>query len=150
MKIALRKHSATNANFFSRLFSGVIKIRLVSQYCHAGVVINNDLYHINASSGAQKIASNKWSPKNWVLIDIGGDDNQALLEWQKICTPPIGWRKWVWTLLKGYDYFSLIAFVGIPNEVNWLDYCFEVCWRMAGKKVTGRVTPEMLLELGLK
>lgn len=150
MQIALRRDPASNANWLGRLFSNTIKVRLVSQYCHGGVVIGGTLYHITAAHGPHTLGPGEWSPEKWRVFDIGGDDAQALDEWALICTPPTGWRGWVWRLLKGYDYFGLLAFVCVPNTVSWLDYCFEVCWRMAGRRVMGRVTPEMLIEMGLK
>lgn len=149
MLIALRRDAATNANALQRIFSALIKVRLVSQYCHGGMVIDGTLYQITAAHGLQEIGPGAWTPSRWRLIDIGGDDADALAEWHRIKTPPAGWRGVVWRLLKGYDHFGLLAFVGVPNTVAWLNYCFEVCWRMAGHRVTGRVTPEMLIDLAV-
>jgi hypothetical protein len=149
MMIALRRDAAADAGLLARLFCWLIKVRLVSQFCHGGVVIGGVLHHVTAAHGPHTLQPGEWTPERWALRDVGGDDAQALAEWQRICTPPTGWRGWVWRLLKGYDHFGLLAFVGAPNTVSWLNYCFEVCWRMTGRRVTGRVTPEMLMELGL-
>lgn len=149
MLIALRRDAATNANALQRLFSALIKVRLVSQYCHCGTVIDGTLYHITAVHGPQELGPGEWTPSRWCLVDIGGDDAAALAEWQRIKTPPAGWRGRVWKWLKGYDHFGILAFVGVPNTVAWLNYCIESSWRMAGHRVTGRVTFEMLLYLGV-
>lgn len=112
-------------------------------------MIDGTLYHITAAHGPQELGPGEWNPDRWRLIDIGGNDAAALAEWNRIKTPPAGWRGAVWKLLKGYDFFSLLAFVAFFVRVSWLNYCLEVCWRMAGQKVTGRVTPEMLFDLAV-
>jgi hypothetical protein len=89
----------------------------------------------------------EWSPDKWDLIDYGGDDAQAIVEFEAACTPPEGWwRKFWWKITKGYDVFSLLAFVGPSVQVSWMHYCFELCYRMmTGRKPTSRITAEILL-----
>jgi hypothetical protein len=89
----------------------------------------------------------EWNPDKWDLIDYGGDDAQAIAEFEAACTPPEGWwRKFWWKITKGYDVFSLLAFVGPGVQVSWLHYCFELCYRMmTGRKPTSRITAEILL-----
>jgi hypothetical protein len=81
------------------------------------------------------------------LIDCGGDDARAIAEFEAACTPPEGWwRKFWWKITKGYDVFSLLAFVGPGVRVSWMHYCFELCYRMmTGRKPTSRITAEILL-----
>jgi hypothetical protein len=92
----------------------------------------------------------EWNPDKWDLIDYGGDDARAIAEFEAACTPPEGWwHKFWWKITKGYDVFSLLAFVGPGVRVSWLHYCFELCYRMmTGQPPAFRVTPEMLLTLG--
>ena len=147
MIIALRRDPPSNANWLGRLFSWVIKTRLVSLFCHGGIVIDGVLYHSNFARGPHKMQPGEWNPDKWDLIDYGGDDAQAIVEFEAACTPPEGWwRKFWWKITKGYDVFSLLAFVGPGVRVAWLHYCFELCYRMmTGRKPTSRITAEILL-----
>jgi hypothetical protein len=125
----------------------VIKTRLVSLFCHGGIVIDGVLYHSTLARGPHKMQPGEWSPDKWDLIDYGGDDAQAIVEFEAACTPPEGWwRKFWWKITKGYDVFSLLAFVGPGVRVSWMHYCFELCYRMmTGRKPTSRITAEILL-----
>jgi hypothetical protein len=89
----------------------------------------------------------EWNPDKWDLINYGGDDAQAIAAFEAACTPPKGWwRKFWWKITKGYDVFSLLAFVGPSVQVSWMHYCFELCYRMmTGRKPTSRITAEILL-----
>jgi hypothetical protein len=89
----------------------------------------------------------EWNPDKWDLINYGGDDAQAIAAFEAACTPPEGWwRKFWWKITKGYDVFSLLAFVGPSVQVSWMHYCFELCYRMkTGRKPTARITAEILL-----
>jgi hypothetical protein len=125
----------------------VIKTRLVSLFCHGGIVIDGVLYHSTLARGPHKMQPGEWSPDKWDLRDVGGDDAQAIAEFEAACTPPEGWwkRLW-WKITKGYDLFSLLAFVGPGVRVSWMHYCFELCYRMmTGRKPTSRITAEILL-----
>ena len=147
MKIALRRDSASDATPIQRLFSKLIKVRLVSQFCHGGVVIDGTLYHITGLHGAHSLAPGEWSPGNWQLVDVGGDDARAVALFNDFCKPLQGWfKRCVYKLTKGYDWFSLLAFVGPMVRVGWLLYCFELCWLMSkGESPDFRVTPELLI-----
>jgi hypothetical protein len=147
MILALRRDPPSNANLLGRLFSWVIKTRLVSLFCHGGIVIDGVLYHSTLARGPHKMQPGEWSPDKWDLRDVGGDDAQAIAEFEAACTPPEGWwRKFWWKITKGYDVFSLLAFVGPGVRVAWLHYCFELCYRMmTGRKPTSRITAEILL-----
>lgn len=152
MKLALRKTAPTNATWVQRLACWAIKARLVSQYCHGGIVIGGVLFHVTAAHGYQKLYPGEWTPEHWDITDVGGNDAAALAIFDTVSKPPAKrWQRVIWRLLKGYDWFSLLAFVGPLVRVWWLNYCFELCWwMMTGQRPTGRVTAEMLLVQALK
>ena len=152
MKLALKKEHSVNATTPQKVFSNLIKARLVSEYSHSGVVIDGVLYHVTGSKGYDKAQPGEWDPAKWDVNDIGGDDGRAKSEFEKASTPPEGgFKRFVWKLLKGYDWFSLVAFVGPLVRVSWLNYCFELSFRMiTGEKPTFRVTTERLLAEGLR
>lgn len=132
MKLALRKTPATGANWLSRVAAWAIKARLVSQYCHGGIVIGDVLYHATAQHG---VTLSTFNPENWDLIDLGTERDSTA---EQILIDHIG---------AGYDWFSLLAFV-IPAKFTdgkrW--YCFEWCWYlMTGVNPSFRVTPELLI-----
>lgn len=147
MKIALRRDPASGATAIQRLFSKLIKVRLVSGFSHGGVVINGVLHHITGSHGLQKLPPGEWEAEKWLLVDVGGDDARAVALFDEFCKPPRGlFQRLTYKLTKGYDWFSLLAFVGPMVRVGWLMYCFELCWFMRkGQSPEFRVTPEMLI-----
>jgi hypothetical protein len=133
MILALRRDPPSNANLLGRLFSRVIKARLVSDFCHGGIVIDGDLYQANSLHGLHKVPRGSWTPTNWVLLDVQGDDAAALALFKKHEGAQ-------------YDWMGLLAFVGLrAGRDGWM-YCFEWCWlAMTGSNPTARVTPEKLL-----
>lgn len=147
MKLALRTQYAADASWLDRRANDVIRARLVTKYPHAGIVIGDTLYHSTAKQGPHK--TTEWHPERWALIDVGGDDQKAIYAFESIIVKPEGWfRRLVRKITKGYDFASLLAFVGIPVRDSRSVYCFELCWlMMTGKHPTERVTPESLLEL---
>jgi len=147
MKIALRRDAAKDATAIQRLFCTLIKVRLVSQFCHGGIVIDGALYHITGSHGAQVLQPGNWTPESWLLFEVGGDDGKAIELFNDLREAPLGlFQRAIYKLTKGYDWFSLLAFVGPMVRVSWLQYCFELCWLMSrGSSPTFRVTPEMLI-----
>lgn len=147
MKIALRRDAATGATALQRLFCKLIKLRLVSQFCHGGVDIDGTLYHITATHGPHTLGPGQWNPDAWLLVDVGGDDAKAIELFNDFREPPLGlFQRAIYKLVNGYDWFSLLAFVGPMIRVGWLMYCFELCWLMRkGESPTFRVTPEMLI-----
>lgn len=152
MKLALKKQNSDNATLPQKLFSALIKARLVSEYSHSGIVIDEELYHVTASHGYQKLSRESWSPEKWDITDVCGDDVRAKQEFEKASTPPdMAVKQALWKLTKGYDWFSLLAFVGPLVRVSWLNYCFELSYQMlTGEKATSRVTPERLLAESLR
>jgi hypothetical protein len=55
MILALRRDPPSNANLLGRLFSWVIKTRLVSLFCHGGIVIDVVLLQSHLSTAAQEM-----------------------------------------------------------------------------------------------
>ena len=132
MKLALRK-SPDSSKWNHKAAAAIIKTRLVTRFPHAGVVIGNTLYHATASHG---VASEPFpAGDNWVLIDVGGDDQRAIDLFSKLEG-------------NGYDWFSLLAFAMIPASDSRRWYCYELAYYMiTGVKPKGRVTPEDLILL---
>lgn len=134
MQLALRKDAARDATPFQCFACDVIKARLVSEFCHGGIVINGDLYHATATRGLHKVPKGEWTPDLWVLRDVPqADEARALRNFARH---------------KGakYDWFSLLAFVGVRAKDDARLYCFEWCYyAMTGLTPQGRVTPENLL-----
>lgn len=151
MKIALRREAASGATASQIFFCNVIKTRLVSQFCHGGIVIDGVLYHTTANKGTHKVEAGDWNPDKWFIVEIGGDDEKAKLIFEKLRLPPKSkFKSVIWKLLNGYDWFSLLAFVGPFVRVGWLNYCFETCWAMyKAETPTFKVTPELLLSEAL-
>lgn len=135
MMLALRTQPATDATLLDKLAHWLIKARLVTRYPHAGIVIKDKLYHATAKRG---LHVTEFHPERWELIDIPGDDMDALrlfAEWEGA----------------QYDWFSLLAFVGFRARDSSRMYCYEWCYLvMTGKHPSKRVTPETLLALATK
>ena len=138
MQLALRKTPPNNATLWQRFACWVISARLVSQYCHGGIVINGWLYHATSAKGLHVLKPGEWTPENWDLIDVGADHETA-------------WRMWLRYAGARYDWFSLLAFVGLRASDSRRMYCFEWCWlAMTGDNPRIRITPETLLAANAK
>lgn len=150
MLLAMRTTPATDARWIDKLAHWLIKARLVTRYPHAGIVIGDTLYHSTAKQGPHK--TTEWHPERWVLVDVGGDDQKAIDAFESIIVEPDGWfRRLVRKITKGYDFASLLSFVGVPVRDSRSVYCFELCWlMMTGKHPTERVTLETLLVLAAR
>lgn len=110
--------------------SMAIKLRLVTSYPHAGIVIGDTLHHATAQHG---VISEPFTPDGWVVFDIGGDDARAL----SLFYDQKG---------KGYDWVSLFAFIMVNASDSQRWYCYELSYYlMTGKRPSDRVTPETLL-----
>ena len=134
MKLALRRDAASNATWMQALACKIIKARLVSQFCHGGIVVGDNLYHATGTHGLHMVPAGQWTPDNWLLIDIGTNQDLRVLNlFEQVNGMP-------------YDWFSLLAFAGFRYEDITKVYCFEWCyWCIHGAPPTGRVTPEMLI-----
>jgi len=117
-----------------RFFAKVIRARLVSTYCHGGIVIDDVLYESTFENG---VSSRPFSfaQDGWDLYHVTNLDNQDVLQ------------RFTSVLNRPYDWFSLLAFL-VPwraSVAQWF-YCFELCWYlMYGTSPHHRVTPESLL-----
>jgi len=130
MKLALRKGPAPDANALGKLSATAIKLRIVTNYPHSGIVIDGDLYHATAQHG---VITELFNPDGWEVFDIGGDDARAL----SLFKEQNG---------KGYDWVSLFAFVMFNASDSQRWYCYELShYLMTGKRPGDRVTPETLL-----
>jgi len=133
MLLVLRAKVPESAGELHKLTAAAIRFRLVSDYYHAGVVINNVLYHSNTSHG---LSCELFHPVGWLTIDVGTEYDSRVLE---------GFERFKGA---GYDWFSLLAFV-LPGRISdarrW--YCFEWCWYcLTGEIPTTRITPEKLFQ----
>jgi hypothetical protein len=134
MQLAFRRNASERSNITGRIFNAATRARLVSEYCHGGLVIDGNLYHATFNDGLHCVEAGQWEPEKWELIDIGdARDAQALALFAKH---------------KGakYDAFSLLCFVGLRIHDDNRFYCFE--WMMFvldPENVTDRATPEKIL-----
>lgn len=130
MKLVLRRLPASDS-WRHRISAWAIKTRLVSDYCHSGIVIGDTLYHANTTSG---LHASTFDADKWELYDFPGIDTDALALFGRYKGTP-------------YDWFSLLAFL-LPGHIadGSRLYCFEWCWlAMTGESPSERITPEMLL-----
>lgn len=131
MYLALRKLPATNS-LWHRFVSWLIKWRLVSQYCHGGVVVDGKMYHANWVHG---LHVSDFTPSKWELYDLGTIKDEYALE--------------LFQNYKGakYDWLGILGFV-LPFKMQKSKkfYCFEWCFLACNLyKQEGLVTPETLL-----
>ena len=132
---AFRKTAPTNPTWFQRIACWLTKTRLVSQYCHGGMIVEGDLLHVNTTYGLHKELAGTWTPANWELFEVKADAQQILELFERF-------------KYTKYDWFSLIAFVGVSASDSDKLYCFEWMWlAMTNQNPNFRVTPEILLAL---
>lgn len=132
MQLALKKTASSNATLLQRLCAAAIRWRLVSQYCHGGIVINGEMYHATALAGLHKSA---FEPSKWQLYELGNTyDAYVLRQFSRFKDAP-------------YDKWGILGFE-LPFNFGKKDsfYCFEWCnFAMLGDRRTVRVTAELLL-----
>lgn len=149
MYLALRRLPATDATWLDKFFLQVIKSRLVTEFPHAGIVINGTLFHATARHGFCK--ADDYTPERWELIDLGSErDAIALAKAEELLA-----------LGTGYDFAEILDFTPlhwavklarkVPELRVLLDnllYCYQWCYlAMTGKYPAERVTAETLLVL---
>lgn len=138
MLLALKKTPSSNATWLDRLTSWVIKMRLVSHYSHGAVVVDGHLYQSTPRHGLHVIMAGEWSPERWDLYEVPADDASVLHAYAQLKDAD-------------YDWWSLLAFVGLRVRDASRLYCFEWCWiAQTGQSPTSRITPEMLLSDALR
>ena len=130
--VAFRRTAAVGAPWWQRALCALVRWRLVSQWCHAGIVCDGVLHHVTATDGLT--STDDWTPHRWELFalpDAARDDLQSALQ------AHAGAK---------YDWFSLIAFL-LPGR--WSNskrlYCFELPALVLGISTRQRVTPERIL-----
>ena len=130
--IALRRTAAVGAPWWQRVLCALVRWRLVSQWCHAGIVCDGVLHHVTATDGLT--STDDWTPARWELFALPDSARDVL---QFALQAHAGAR---------YDWFSLIAFL-LPGR--WSDskrlYCFELPALVLGISTRQRVTPEKIL-----
>ena len=130
--LALRRDAASNATWWQRALCALVRWRLVSQWCHAGVICDGVLHHVTVTEGLT--STDDWTPGRWDLIELPGSARDVL---QTALQAHAGAK---------YDWFSLLAFI-LPGR--WSDskrlYCFELPALVLGISTRQRVTPERLL-----
>lgn len=149
VKLALRKTPAANASWLGVVTCKITQERLVSDYCHGGIVVDNVLYHMTANDGLKK--SEKYTPELWDLFDAShvAKSAQVIDIYEK-------------TKHAKYNWAGLLAFAGLAKvgeaiakywgvkDALWL-YCYEWQWyALTGVAPTQRITPEKLLALVAK
>jgi hypothetical protein len=132
---AFKRDASTDATAIQKLANAIVKIRLVSQWGHGGIVINGEMMHSTTTKGLHKLKQGEWSPEKWDLFET---DLNAL-EVLKRFEARVG---------TAYDWFSLVAFVIPLARDSKRLYCFEWMWLAStGWNPNFRVAPEMLLSL---
>lgn len=131
--LALRKTAASNATIWQRIFAAVTRWRLCSNYCHAGIVVEQSMYHMTYKDGLHVSGFDK---AKWDLYELPNYDvNHLHTLYNRYTTAK-------------YDCFSLLGFI-LPWRVTDSSrlYCFEWCALVAGlpAKVKQHITPEDLL-----
>jgi hypothetical protein len=134
--LAFRKTPPSDPTLFQKIACISTKARLVSQYCHGGMVVDNELLHVNTKYGLHK--ETDWTPENWDLFEVKTDKQRILDLYETYKGTP-------------YDWFSLIAFVGVSASDSDKLYCFEWMYlALTGQNPNFRVTPEILLTEAFK
>jgi hypothetical protein len=128
--LALRHTSPPGV--LQNLFANLTRARLVTQYPHAGIMIDGVLYEATFKHGVRSV---KFDQTGWHLFTIDKvDKNDLLTRFKQVEGRP-------------YDWFSLLGFV-VPFRVTvakWF-YCYELCsFMLDGNIPAKRVTPETLL-----
>lgn len=130
--IALRRTAAVGAPWWQRALCALVRWRLVSQWCHAGIVCDGVLHHVTVTDGLT--STDDWTPSRWELFALPDSARDVL---QTALQAHAGAE---------YDWFSLLAFL-LPGR--WSDrrrlYCFELPALVLGISTRQRVTPEKIL-----
>ena len=135
--VAFRRTAPVGAAWWQRALCALVRWRLVSQWCHAGIVCDGVLHHVTVPDGLT--STDDWTPSRWDLYPLP-DECKAALQ--------VTLRRYAGAK---YDWFSLLAFI-LPGR-HWRDssrlYCFELPAEVLGMPVKRRITPERLLDMTL-
>lgn len=131
--VAFRRTAPVGAAWWQRALCALVRWRLVSQWCHAGIVCDGVLHHVTVTDGLT--STDDWTPHRWELFALPDSCRYVL---QTAVQAHAGAK---------YDWFSLLGFV-LPGRW-WSDhrrlYCFELPALVLGISTRQRVTPEILL-----
>lgn len=134
--LALRSGAPKNSGSRARFVCGAIKARLVSKFCHGGIVVDGNLLHATSAKGLHQVNRGDWTPSRWDLYELDATPGER----QRILS--------TFSAHEGakYDWFSLLAFVGLFVRDSSRFYCFEWCsFAITGRSPRKRVTPERCL-----
>ena len=130
--VAFRRTAPVGASWWQRTLCALVRWRLVSQWCHAGIVCDGVLHHVTVTDGLT--STDDWTPHRWELFALPDSARDVL---QTTLQAHAGAK---------YDWFSLLAFL-LPGR--WSDskrlYCFELPALVLGISTRQRVTPERIL-----
>ena len=130
--VAFRRTAPAGASWWQRALCALVSWRLVSQWCHAGIVCDGVLHHVTVTEGLT--STDDWTPARWELFALPESSRDVL---QTTLQAHAGAK---------YDWFSLLAFL-LPGR--WSDskrlYCFELPALVLGIDTRQRVTPERIL-----
>lgn len=133
--LALRKRPKSN-NLIYWISHLAIKFRIVSEYSHAGMYDGVYLYDITATDNMKKhVLEDK---ENW-------DFFVAPVTYDELEVRYLKYMKYK------YDWFSLLAFLGLKARDSDRLYCFEWCYIvLTGNNPSVKITPEKLLAICAK
>lgn len=135
--LALRQTAASSATRLQRTVCAGVRWRLVSDYCHGGIISDGVLYHSTIQRGLH--STTDFEPEKWDLILLPAHLKPRFMA--------------VYERFEGakYDWFSQFAFV-IPARFSDSTrlYCFEFCAEVLGLDTRYRITPEDCLRAALK
>ena len=129
MKVVFK--TKADPGFASRAFHTITRVRLLTEFPHAGIVVGDTLMHANRANGLHAVPF--VDDGRWMCVTVPGDEQALALFEQHKGTP--------------YDVFSLLAFIQ-PFSIRDGDrmYCYEWVWLvLTGEMPNFRVTPEMIL-----
>jgi hypothetical protein len=132
MILALRHTLPPGAPLLHRASAAIIRARLVTDYAHAGILVDGVLHHATGAGGVH--AEPGADLTGYTLVHLGYEhDERALALFGRVDGA-------------GYDWVSLSAFVipGATDSQRW--YCFELAWLlMTSTAPRERVTGERLI-----
>jgi hypothetical protein len=135
--LALRSGAPDGANWLQREFSRLTQKRLVSDYCHGGVVVADQnglglLLQSNLSHGVHCVQPDGWQPEKWTLIETDRDPARVL-------------ELFSYVEGEAYDVGELAAYIGIYLGAKQKYLCFELADLLLETNIAGRKTPERLI-----
>lgn len=125
-------------------YHAITRMLLRSNYSHAAIEVRGMLYESTALKGSQLHAGVRGYPltddvaSHYEWHDLGAEyDDEALANFELVKG-------------KGYDFFSLLAFLNFNARDSKRLYCYELVLWMLGGRTVGRVTPEIILAFVLQ